>query len=240
MSAPPPSTKGVINFKRRTWDKETYERLAIEREDKERGGVANVERAENDDIGAEDDKVESEFGTFKRAAQGAQGPAGSIKAYLDVDLSKTLRLEAKVGKIEKFEAGAHSAGYECKVCDRVFPDSNSLLDHINGREHQSRLGYSMKAAPASAKQVQSRLQKHVETAATAAVEKTKATASSGLNGSLEDRLRVLKQAQDSRETAKKAKLNPKVEATKTKDDPNEQVNYEEDEMNKMLGFSSFG
>ena len=158
--------KGVENFKRRAFDEEEYTRLALEREDRERSGKRNV----NED--KEDLVVETSFGKFLYANVNAAGPAGSKKAYLDIEKARSkLNLESKLGKSEKVEGGARQAGFRCDICDRVFQDSNSLFDHLNGREHQSRLGYSMHVPRSSADQVKSVLASYVENASNTVVEK---------------------------------------------------------------------
>lgn len=218
-------SKGVANFQRRTWDKTTYEKLALAREDQQRSIALPPPPSFSSEI---DDDVKTSFGTLKRASADAAGPSGSSKAYLEE--SMTLRLDGKVGKVEKFQGGARNAGYECTVCDRVFPDSNSLLDHLNGREHLSRLGYSMKVAPSSKKEVKGRLQMHVETAAThggMGVVETK------IKGTLEERMRVIQAQQGKQNGGKKVKVEQQVIRE-------EEVNEQSEELKKMLGFSSFG
>lgn len=39
--------------------------------------------------------------------------------------------------------GALQAGYYCNVCDCILRDSQSYLDHINGKYHNRALGMSM-------------------------------------------------------------------------------------------------
>lgn len=40
-------------------------------------------------------------------------------------------------------SGALQAGYYCNVCDCILRDSQSYLDHINGKYHNRALGMSM-------------------------------------------------------------------------------------------------
>jgi len=225
------SKKGVENFKRRTWDEEEYKRLALEREDRERAGkkeaVATAQGA------VEEFAVESDFGKFRYADAGAAGPAGSSKAYLDVEKARgELDLDKKVGKVEKFTGGAQQAGFHCVVCDRTFQDNSALLDHLNGREHQARLGYSSYIAPSSKEQVKSRLSAHISKAATSlsmkAVKKSEPD-------SLQARIRAAEEEAAAKNAEKEAKKKQKV----LKDEEEDETQMDP-ELTSVLGFSSFG
>lgn len=47
------------------------------------------------------------------------------------------------------------AGYYCSVCDCILRDSQSYLDHINGKWHNRALGMSMRVERSNAEQVNS-------------------------------------------------------------------------------------
>lgn len=47
------------------------------------------------------------------------------------------------------------AGYFCSVCDCVLRDSQSYLDHINGKYHNRALGMSMNVERSTTEQVRS-------------------------------------------------------------------------------------
>ena len=148
---------GVANVKRRTFELDSDSNLPA------------AVRAEDLDV------VETSFGKFRRAEVGAQGPSGSDRAFLDVSVARAqLDIDARVGKFEKVEGGARKAGYDCILCDLVFHDSDALLDHLNSRLHQGKLGFSMKIAKSSATEVKSRLAMHLEKAATEAATKREA------------------------------------------------------------------
>lgn len=208
-------SKKVENFKRRTWDSKEYERLALEREDGER----TFKRAEADGL-----SLDTNFATLQYADPNAEGPVGSQKAFLDVS-QRSLDLNAKVGKFEKVE-GSRQAGFHCPACDLYFQDSSSLLDHVNGREHLARMGFSLVTKKATVSDVKSRLAKHT----LASMSKTmagqpKAKAHSASSKTFEDRVREIEQAEDGPRTGRKKRA---------KKSPVE----EEEEL--PMGFASFG
>ena len=45
------------------------------------------------------------------------------------------------------------AGYYCSVCECILRDSQSYLDHINGKYHNRALGMSMRVEQSTADQV---------------------------------------------------------------------------------------
>lgn len=233
--------KGVENFKRRTWNAEEYERLALEREDHERTGKKTG-------VGKEEDTlvVETEFGSLQYAEVAAAGPAGSSKAYLDVTKARggELDLDAKIGTLKKVEGGSRQAGYHCPVCDRVFQDSNALLDHINSREHQSRLGFSMHVATSSNQAVKSKLNEHI--GRVTQEEAQQADTIIKPTDSLEERIRItgmeLKREKEARKQERKAKKKQKRmdidSSTQTEADPL-QTDSTDAEMMASLGFAGF-
>lgn len=238
--------KGVENFKRRTWDEEEYKRLAIEREDRERAGKQMKPSAGDDSIrndGEDELKVDTGFGVLKFADPTAAGPSGSSKAYLDVEKARgELDLDSKIGKIEKVTGGSLKAGYKCDLCDRTFQDSLALLDHINGREHQSRLGFSMVLKPSSKEEVKSRLSAKI-------AEKTKVSAAAGslftktmhhvagVDDSFEARVKKAEEQMEANKTKQKHKSKPVKAKVETQSLEEEGA---DPEVLAALGFASFG
>jgi U4/U6.U5 tri-snRNP component SNU23 len=127
-------------------------------------------------------KPEDEKEEFVPAEKGAVGPEGSERAYLKarkarVDLESkvgtseiisaeaaaTTRLYSEKSALDGREVGAGDGvvktgvGWHCKVCDCFLKDSHTYLDHINGRKHQRKLGYSMRVERSSKDQLLSRL-----------------------------------------------------------------------------------
>jgi U4/U6.U5 tri-snRNP component SNU23 len=163
---------------------------------------------------------------FKRAEIGAVGPSGTDRAYLDVAAARaSLDIDARVGKVEKVEGGARKAGYNCTLCNLVFHDSAALLEHLNSRLHQGKLGFSMKIEQSTVKQVKSRLAQHLEEASAASSSQAPA------GDSLEARIRQAEEEQQARKRARK-----EAKGAKQQQPPAE---LDEDAA-QMLGFGAFG
>uniref|UniRef100_A0A0B6Y860 U1-type domain-containing protein n=1 Tax=Arion vulgaris TaxID=1028688 RepID=A0A0B6Y860_9EUPU len=116
---------------RRKWDKEVYEKLALERLKE-----------------LEDDSSESET-----------EHTIPVKRELLKPRDYKVDLDSKLGKsqvITKTTPASQQGGYYCNVCDCVVKDSINFLDHINGKKHQRNLGMSMKIERSSLDQVKAR------------------------------------------------------------------------------------
>lgn len=72
---------------------------------------------------------------FKAAAEGAQGPVGSARAFLKAR-SQRVALDGSVGtvRVVKTDEVAKAGGYYCEVCECGLKDSVAYLDHINGKK----------------------------------------------------------------------------------------------------------
>ena len=149
--------KQVANVSRRTWDTETYERRAKARQEAlDNGGETptgsrTATTSEEAIATARADRQE-----FKPALASAARPEGSDRAYLQARSTGVMQdLEAQVGQstfVDTSSGGpvsksdgvtATGVGWHCRVCDCFLKDSHTYLDHINGRKHQRKLGYSM-------------------------------------------------------------------------------------------------
>ncbi len=117
---------------------------------------------------------------FQAADAGAAGPWRSKRAFLKARRTK-VDLESKIGTTEIInpdaaavsstnitdgdsvnvtdgvKKGVNGVGWRCEICDCFLKDSMAYLDHINGRKHQRKLGYSMRIAQSTTDEVASKL-----------------------------------------------------------------------------------
>eukprot|EP00798_Chlamydomonas_sp_ICE-L_P023348 gene23348-30599_t len=135
----------VDNTARRTWDKDEYRAKAAEREEEEQ------------------DKEEKAFDARKRKRM-ERDPLhnGLIVARSDLQQRNfQIDLASKLGKTQVVGMNTplnQQAGYFCGVCDCVLRDSQSYLDHINGKWHNRALGMNMKVERSTVDQVKKRLE----------------------------------------------------------------------------------
>lgn len=154
--------KQVANVERRTWDVEVYEKKAQQRLEDEEKEPQHDERATKAISGSKEE--------FRPAEVGAAGPEGSNRAFLKARKG-VVDIDSRVGKIEmvSVEAATNTSkpsdgvvktgvGWHCKVCDCFLKDSHTYLDHINGRKHQRKLGYSMRVERSSKDSLVAKLQ----------------------------------------------------------------------------------
>ncbi|TDH69348.1 hypothetical protein CCR75_006031 [Bremia lactucae] len=138
---------GVANVARQTWDLEHYGKLAMLRAE---GGL---EKEETKKV------INSSKEEFQLANEDAAGPAGSARAFLKARTAK-MALDTRVGtiKVVKSDELSKNSGYYCEVCESSLKDSVAYLDHINGKKHLRKLGYSMRVERSTVDQVKARLQ----------------------------------------------------------------------------------
>lgn len=134
---------GVDNTARRTWDREEFAEKAAKRE-------------------ADADADEESAYAIKKRKRLERDPlhqglivARSNLQKRDYELNLTERLN-KTQVIGLNTPLNQQAGYYCSVCDCVLRDSQSYLDHINGKYHNRALGMSMRVEKSSVEQVSSR------------------------------------------------------------------------------------
>ncbi|ETW47950.1 hypothetical protein PFMALIP_03985 [Plasmodium falciparum MaliPS096_E11] len=157
---------------------------------------------------------------------------------LILKLKENLLLEKNLGKVQiltqktpKNEQG----GYYCKICDCVLKDSQTYLDHINGKNHNRMLGYSMKVKKVTLDDVKKRLSllKDKKQNKTEDVEKDP----------YEDAKKNLKDMQEDEERRiqkrKEKKMLKKLEKEKKKNE-NENENNDEESDNMNMMFKEMG
>jgi hypothetical protein len=133
---------GVDNTARRTWDKEEFAEKAAKRE---------AEAAAADD---EDSAL-----AIKKRKRLERDPLHQGLIVARSNLQKrdyAVNLSDRLGKTQVIGLNTplnQQAGYYCSVCDCVLRDSQSYLDHINGKYHNRALGMSMKVEKSSVEQV---------------------------------------------------------------------------------------
>lgn len=116
---------------RRVWDKEHFEEKA-------------KARAAGDED-SEDDKFTPIPASQRQYLRGRD---------LKLDLTKNLN---KFKIVTESTHKKDQAGYWCNVCECSLRDSQTYLDHINGRPHNRRLGMTMKVEKVGADDVKARL-----------------------------------------------------------------------------------
>ena len=246
--------KQVANVERRTWDVETYEKKAAARkqQQQELSDNGNV-RQKNDDGATGAEKEE-----FLAAPVGAAGPEGSKRAFLQSRKGKIGDLDERVGEsvmvsVEHAVAVGASVdnnvvkktgvGWHCSVCDCFLKDSLTYLDHINGRKHQRKLGYSMRVERSTEADLLTKLnelkQKKYEIAKNEEISYEKLVQDKD-----EEELRRKEERQRKRKERKKLQKEKEPESA---EQPHDEEGVEEEEaegidpaMAAMMGFAGFG
>mmetsp|Transcript_10056 Transcript_10056/g.30084 ORF Transcript_10056/g.30084 Transcript_10056/m.30084 type:complete len:233 (-) Transcript_10056:25-723(-) len=221
--------KGAVNVVRRTWDVDKYEQKA---KDREEYGDEHVD-------GTGEDQVIRNRQEFKPAEEGAAGPAGSKRSWLK-HREKTFGFEKQAGSTKVLtepEVQKRATGWYCDVCECLLRDSAAYLDHVNGKKHQRKLGYSMRTERVCVDVVRARLEKKTEERKEAAAfEERRKHMDVGVEYAtmLEEReadAAAEKEAKRERKRQRKEEEAKKAE----EEDPNFDA-----EMNAMMGFGGFG
>ncbi|EGG18933.1 C2H2-type zinc finger-containing protein [Cavenderia fasciculata] len=210
---------------RKKWDREYYEQRARDRE----AGIL---------VDEDDDAAER---SLKKAK-----PAEELVLYKARD--QDLNLKSRLGKntvIEGVTPADQQGGLYCQLCERGFKDSNTFLDHFNGKRHTRLSGSSMHVPQASLSQVQAKLQQGKESLL---IKKQAPTVGGGGGGSsttssltknsvITNNIkaqtpayqRIMKSMQD-----KKKQQQEEDEPTTTKNEKDEKEEEEEDEETKIM------
>ncbi|VWU49520.1 zinc finger protein, putative [Hepatocystis sp. ex Piliocolobus tephrosceles] len=128
-------------YGRKVWDKEHYKKILDEKNTNE-----------------EDELILNLLPDLKKDKKALIVPPHERK--LLEERKENLLLEKNLGKVQIItnkSTKEQQGGYYCKICDCVLKDSKTYLDHINGKNHNRILGYSMKVKRVSLNDVKEKL-----------------------------------------------------------------------------------
>lgn len=178
---------------------------------------------------------------FRPADPNAAGPAGSKRSFLrSRDVPMKLEKDAGQSRIlSEPEVQKKATGWYCDVCDCLLRDSASYLDHINGKKHQRKLGFSMRVERVGVEAVRERFAlKAQERHQRQAEHKRRSTVE--FTEDWEARLEKAQQAQDEERQAKREHKRRQRDILAQGDQQAGDDAEEHSEMNALMGFGSFG
>ncbi|GAW83796.1 hypothetical protein, conserved [Plasmodium gonderi] len=117
------------NFGRKIWDKDYFKKKAEEK-------TTN-----------EEDELILKLLPDLNKKKNIPPPLPPSERKLLEERKEILSLDKNLGKVQiitQKTTKEEQGGYYCKICDCVLKDSQTYLDHINGKNHNRMLGYSMK------------------------------------------------------------------------------------------------
>ena len=171
----------------------------------------------------------------------AKAREGSLE--LDKNLNKIMVVNASAGR------GPGQPGYYCDVCSRNHKDSQSYLDHLNGRSRMlslfsliglymlmvaadlKRLGQTTRVAKSTLDQVRIKIAQLREQSREAAEKKEYDFAT---------RLKEIKAAENNDKVARREQKKEAKALKKAQEDVKPVMTEEEQQMQAMMGFSGFG
>jgi U4/U6.U5 tri-snRNP component SNU23 len=130
---------------RRTWDKEEYAQKAAERALREDFEETHPHDSSLAPVSAKiKDKEE-----YKAADASNAGPMGSSRAFIQARSNADFaNADKEVGKVKVLTAAqmemGEGAGFYCEVCKVLCKDDRAYVGHVNGKNHQRALGFSMR------------------------------------------------------------------------------------------------
>lgn len=127
------------------------------------------------------------------------------------------------------------AGYYCAVCDCILRDSQSYLDHINGKYHNRALGMTMNVEKKGLDSVQARLAMHREQREQ---QKREDYIPDGFDKRVQDAEERERLEKEERKAKKKAKKKEQKEVLAITDGAEQ--DDADAEMQALLGFTGFG
>lgn len=135
----------VDDYGRRVWDKQYFKQKVEEKKNEE-----DADADENELLLRlmPNYKKKKEFPkvTEKKLLEGRKE-----EISLDKNLGKVHILTLKTPKEQQ-------GGYYCEICDCVLKDSQTYLDHINGKNHNRMLGFSMNVKKVTVDEVKKKLE----------------------------------------------------------------------------------
>ncbi|CCI48475.1 unnamed protein product [Albugo candida] len=219
--------KGVSNVQRRTWDRAHYAKLAELRAN----GTTSAE-TENDTKRVRSDRIEFQKAEKKSSSLIDQNTPALLKAResklaLENDIGKVQMLLSKADESETPQSSA--AGYHCDVCECTLKDSVAYLDHVNGKKHLRRLGFSMRVERSSVEKVKLRLQNAIQSKWEPLLHRKR-----DLVVDENDESNIEKVEENKNKRHKKNEAEGAQE-----DEGKEEISIEEQEMREMMGFKGF-
>lgn len=220
MSLVPVGRKGpaakVDNTARRTWDKEEFRQKAEARK--------------------KDEKADEAYEARKRKRL-ERDPLhqGLIVARTELkQRDYQIDLAARLGKTQVVGLNTplnQQAGFYCGVCDCVLRDSQSYLDHINGKWHNRALGMTMRVEKSSVEQVKKKLEDKK-------AEKAQANPDDYLPDGIDRRI-LERQEQEEREREQRAQRK-KEKKQKEREEAVQEHEGMDPDMMALMGFGGFG
>ena len=137
------TTNNNANDFRRKWDRDEYERKALER--------MNSKKTDNQSNEEENKTENNEEKSSEPPKKRENLKARDYKIDLESKLGKTV-------VISKATPSSQAGGFYCDVCDCVVKDSINYLDHINGKKHQRNLGMNMRIKRSTLEDVKARFE----------------------------------------------------------------------------------
>ncbi|KAL9643480.1 hypothetical protein ABK040_010094 [Willaertia magna] len=158
------TTTGVKKgtFGRRAWDEQIYQQKALERSERERGGVETDEKRKEAYDGRskilERKPLQARDSTTLLDIEQQIGKKGliEVKPQSTKTEPKKNKTSTKSGEEKKVEV-EERGGLYCSSCRRVFRDSASYIDHCNSKAHLARLGMTNRAERATLEDVKNRM-----------------------------------------------------------------------------------
>jgi len=212
----------VDNTTRRTWDKDAFREKAEERNRKEK-------EAEKDGESALDIRKRKRL-ERDPLHQGLIVERSHLKGReYQIDLAARLGKTQVVGVNMPLN---QQAGYYCSVCDCILRDSQSYLDHINGKWHNRALGMTMRVEKSTVDQVRKRLEENKK-------KKEEKNDDDYLPDGIDRRILEAEQAEERAQEEKRArKLEKKQKERQQREE--EETEGDDADMMAVMGFGGFG